>query len=95
MKKYIKLILIILFPLLVYMIPVSLVEAKPAPCLFRIFLDTECWGCGITRACINAIHLNIDKALEYNKLVVLVLPICIGCYIKYLYTQIKALKEYK
>lgn len=93
MKKYIKLILTILFPVLVYAIPVHLIESRPAPCLFRLLLGKECWGCGITRACINAIHLNIDKALEYNKLVVIVLPLCIGCYIRYLYIQIKNLKE--
>lgn len=92
MKKYIKLGLTILFPLLVYMLPVHSIETRPAPCLFRLLLDKECWGCGITRACINAIHLNIDKALEYNKLVVIVLPLCIGCYIRYLYIQIKNLK---
>ena len=79
------LLLILLFPVIVYLIPINYIEANPAPCLYRILFNMECIGCGITRACINAIHFNFEKALEYNKLVVIVLPLCIICYINFLY----------
>lgn len=89
MKYKIKLFVLTIMPVMVYLIPVSNIEKNPVPCLFRIILNKNCLGCGITRACLNAIHFNFNKAIEYNKLVVIVLPLCILCYISYYYKTLK------
>lgn len=87
----IKIIIMTILPIAIYFTPISGVEAKPIPCLFRILFDKNCIGCGMSRACFNAIHFNFDKAIEYNPLVVVVLPLCIFYYCKYF---IKVLKIY-
>ena len=74
-KTYGKLLILLLIPIAVFLIPVEGVEANPAPCLYRIFLKKECIGCGITRAMLNVMHLNFERAIHYNKLVVIVFPL--------------------
>lgn len=87
--NYLKIIFLLLLPLIIYLVPVNSIEEHPLPCLSRLLFHRECWGCGITRACLNAIHFNFEKSLKYNHLVIIVLPLCIICYIKYLYIIIK------
>ncbi|MBC7448560.1 MAG: DUF2752 domain-containing protein [Hymenobacteraceae bacterium] len=47
----------------------------PTLCLSRLLLDTECPGCGMTRASMHALHLDFATAWHYNRLVVIVLPL--------------------
>ncbi|WP_291657792.1 DUF2752 domain-containing protein [Clostridium sp.] len=88
-----KFIAVVIFPILVYLIPVSAVEKNPAPCISRLLFNVECIGCGITRACLNALHFNFAQANEYNKLVFIVLPLCCICYVKYLIYIIQEMKN--
>lgn len=46
-------------------------------CLSRWLLGIECYACGLTRAVQHAIHLDFKVAYEFNKLVVIVLPLLI------------------
>lgn len=91
--KYLKLLIIILIPILIYLIPVEYIEANPAICLFRTLFNKRCIGCGITRSIINTIHFNFDKAISYNALVIVVFPLIVGSYIKYIYRYINTLKN--
>lgn len=92
-KLQIKLFIYLIVPILIFMIPVEGIEASPVPCLSRLILQRECIGCGITRACINAIHFNFERAFAYNKLVIIVLPLCIYVYLYTIYKIYKKLKE--
>jgi hypothetical protein len=47
-----------------------------------LFFDTECYGCGMTRAVMHFIHFNFTEAMTYNKLVILVLPLLILGWLK-------------
>ncbi|MEI6050540.1 MAG: DUF2752 domain-containing protein [Bacteroidota bacterium] len=46
-------------------------------CLFKNLTGYECYGCGMTRAVLSAIHLQFENAFHYNKLFLIVLPLLI------------------
>jgi len=49
----------------------------------------DCYGCGITRAIISGIQLNLKDALEYNKMIVIVLPLLTYIWIRTAMTLVK------
>ncbi len=75
LSRAIKLILLLLLPVALYAIPEESIFGGGSICLFTNIFGIECWGCGITRAIFSALYLRFADAWEYNKLVVLVLPL--------------------
>lgn len=45
------------------------------PCLWKTFFHVECPGCGLTRAFIEILQLNIIGAYKTNLLVFIILPV--------------------
>ena len=45
------------------------------PCLWKTLFHIECPGCGLTRAFIKILHLNIIGAYKTNPLIFIVLPL--------------------
>ncbi len=72
----------IALPFVLYFIPFELLNKQNTICLIKNILGVECPGCGITKAIISAIQLDFTKAIEYNKIVILVLPILIYVWFK-------------
>lgn len=58
-----------------YASPPETLAGGPAVCLFRRLFGIECLGCGMTRAVSAAVHLDFARALELNRMVVVVLPV--------------------
>ncbi|MET7014178.1 DUF2752 domain-containing protein [Uliginosibacterium flavum] len=54
--------------------PVFLLSVLP-PCLISLLTGLECWGCGITRAVLQALHGDCSAAWALNPLVFIVLPL--------------------
>jgi len=71
----VKLTLIALLPVFLYCVPIEQLNQQHSICLFKNIFGRECWGCGITRAIISAFQFNFAAAFQYNKLVVIVLPL--------------------
>jgi hypothetical protein len=44
------------------------------PCLFTLLFGYHCWGCGMTHAILELIHLNVAGAYHENPLVFIVVP---------------------
>jgi hypothetical protein len=44
------------------------------PCIWKKIFDHECLGCGLSRAFIELVKLNFEKAYSYNKLIFIVFP---------------------
>lgn len=87
-KSKIKLGLYLIIPLVLFLLPLSLIEAAPSVCLFKNILGLECPGCGITRAVVSVLQGDLAKAWEYNKLVVVVLPLLGYVYLRGLIRRI-------
>lgn len=69
--------LYIVFPIVLFMVPLDWLNKQPTICLVKNIFGINCFGCGITRAVISGVQLNFTKAFEYNKMVIIVLPILI------------------
>jgi hypothetical protein len=70
-----KAIALVIFPLVLLILPATFFDNGGPMCLFTLLSGYECWGCGLTRACMHLIHLDGAKALAYNKISFVVLPI--------------------
>jgi hypothetical protein len=78
-KLYLKIKIagILLIPALLYFIPLQWLERQHSICIFKLLTGKECYGCGMTRAVLSALHFNFNNAFNYNKLIVIVLPLLI------------------
>ena len=88
--KVLKIIGIFLIPIIFYSIPLQWLENSDSIFIFKNFVGKECYGCGITRACLEIMHLNFTKAWYYNKLVVIVFPLLVLLWFKILNKAFKS-----
>ncbi len=77
-----KAIALVIFPLVLLILPATFFDTGNSLCLFTYLSGYSCPGCGMTRACMHLIHLEGAKALTYNKLSFIVLPILSGLLLK-------------
>ena len=70
----------LLLPLV--LLPTQFFEGVPTVCTYRILTGKECPGCGMTRACCEFFHGHIQKAMAFNRAVVIVAPLLLflSCY---------------
>ena len=76
-KKRLLLILYFIAPVVLFYIPLDWLNKQHTICLVKNIFGVNCFGCGITRAVISGIQLDFDKSFEYNKMVIIVLPLLI------------------
>jgi hypothetical protein len=81
---------LIFIPAVLYIVPAEWLENQHSICIYKNLTGNECYGCGMTRAIISAMHFQFEKAFQYNKLFVIVLPLLIYIWIK---TVIKSWPE--
>jgi hypothetical protein len=81
-KNNVLLFAYIALPFLLYFIPLEWLNKQKTICLVKNFFGVECPGCGITRAMISAVQLDFIKAIDYNKIIVVVLPILVFVWFK-------------
>jgi hypothetical protein len=62
----------------------SLFLAISPSCLITALTGHHCWGCGMTHAVAAALRGNFALAWHYNAMVVLVLPLLCGEYLRLL-----------
>jgi hypothetical protein len=73
-KRFIGLLSI---PVILFILPLEWLKDQHTICLYKNITGNECYGCGMTRAILSAIHLKFADAFNYNKLVLFVLPVLI------------------
>jgi hypothetical protein len=76
-KNNILLLVYIILPIILFFIPLEWLNKQHSICLIKNIFGVECYGCGITRAIISSVQLDFTKAIEYNKMVIIVLPLFI------------------
>lgn len=76
----------VLVPISIFLLPVNFFDSDTTVvCLSRQLLDMECWGCGLTRSVMHALHGDFSGAWNYNKLIIVVLPLLMGVWAKNLW----------
>ena len=87
-----KLCVLFLLPFLLSILSLDKLESKHSICLFKNLFGIECYGCGITKAIIASIQLDFVRAFEYNKLIVVAMPLIVYLWVKEFVKSINALK---
>jgi hypothetical protein len=82
-----KLSFIIIPGIIFFFIPKTYLGDTIPLCLYRIIFGKECIGCGTTRAIWSVLHLRLNEAYEYNKMIIITFPLLIGCIIKWIKTK--------
>ena len=95
LSRCIKLLLLILLPFLLYAIPAESIFSGKSICIFTNIFGIECWGCGITRAIFSALYFRFAEAWEYNRFVVIVLPLLMFEWLKAFIQSLKFLLNKK
>jgi len=90
-----KLCVFFLLPFLLSMVSLDNLESKRSICLIKNLFGVECYGCGITKAIIASIQLDFVRAFNYNKLIVIVMPLIVYLSVKEIFKSIKTLKMNK
>ena len=67
----------IILPIILFFIPLEWLNKQHSICLIKNIFGVECYGCGITRAIISGVQLDFTKAIEYNKMAIIFLPLFI------------------
>jgi hypothetical protein len=73
---------ILLIPVILYLIPLEWLKEQHSICIYKNLTGHECYGCGMTRAILSAIHFKFANAFQYNKLYLIVLPLLIYLWAK-------------
>lgn len=88
-----KLSLLLSLPVILYLIPVDGIYNGESICIFKHLFDTECWGCGTTRAFFSVMYGNFAQAWEYNPLITVIFPLLLWLWGKEIWRTIISLKK--
>jgi hypothetical protein len=79
---YVRIIFYIVLFTVFIIIPVSQAE-KSSLCVYYNLSGTICPGCGTTRAFSNILHMNLQRAIEYNPVFTLgIAPVCLFLFLQ-------------
>ena len=87
-SKPIKILVAILFiavPVTLFILPVDYFDNGQPMCLSVIFLDMECYGCGMTRATMRMMHFDFIGAYKFNPLIIAVFPLLVIIWVKFFF----------
>ena len=79
MRKSVGKVGFLLLPLVFFLVPTSWLVERRSICLIYHVFGVRCPGCGMVRALSSAAHGDFRRAVRYNPLVVVVLPLL--CYV--------------
>ena len=77
-----KAIALVVFPIVLLILPLTYFDKGHSLCLFSLLTGEECYGCGMTRACMHIIHLDFSGAVKFNRIAFIALPIMCFLYAK-------------
>ena len=70
----VRLTLYVVVFLLLLLLPISFFEQRSF-CIYYNLFGVRCPGCGMTRAVVNLLHGNWERALMYNRFAAVVAPV--------------------
>jgi len=88
-----KLCVIFLLPFILSMVSLDKLEGKHSICLIKNLFGVECYGCGITKAVIACVQFDFIRAFNYNKLIVIVMPLIVYLGVKEIVQCVKTIEN--
>jgi Protein of unknown function (DUF2752) len=85
----VKIGLIGLTPVLLLILPKRFFDEGRSVCLSKLLLNRECYACGMTKAIMHLIHLDIEEAYAYNMLSFVVLPLLCVVWVQWFLKECK------
>lgn len=82
---------LLLLPFLLSTVSLDKLEAEHSICLFKNIFGVECYGCGITKAVIACVQCDFIRAFNYNRLIIIVMPLLIYLSIREVIKDVKIL----
>lgn len=70
-----KLGFMVSIPIYLFLMPADYFDVGQSICISKLLFHQECYACGITKACMHLIHLDIAGAYYYNMMSFIVMPI--------------------
>ncbi len=83
MKKfyYLYFFLLAIIPICLILLPKDFFNYGQSICLSIFLFNKECYACGLTKAIMHFLHLDVLKAYQFNKLSIVVFPfLCFSYY---------------
>jgi hypothetical protein len=91
-RSYLVLAAYFLFPVVLLVLPADFFDGKPSICLSHLLFNRDCYGCGITRACMRIIHLDFTGAASFNRVSFIVFPVLAISYLQSALRQFSKIK---
>jgi len=88
---YVGMILLLSTTLII--LPADFFDSGRSICLSVVFLNKQCYGCGMTRAIQHLIHFDFKSAYYFNKLSFIVFPLLVYLISSELYKMYKKSKQ--
>jgi hypothetical protein len=86
------LIILLAIPIVVWVLPVDFFDEGQTVCLSVSLFNTECLGCGMTKALMHLMHFDVSSAIFYNMLSLVVLPLLLIVWLGAIKNVVKTLK---
>jgi hypothetical protein len=87
-----ELITLLLAPVILFLLPPDYFDSSKTICIYHYITGDYCYGCGITKSIQHFIHGDFEIAFRYNKLVIVIFPLLVYLWTKYLKKTYKILK---
>jgi hypothetical protein len=83
----------VLLPLVLLVLPADFFDQGQSLCLSKLLAGIECYGCGMTRAMMHLIHLDVQGAAGFNKLCFIVFPVLSVLWVQWFLKDYKRLQQ--
>ena len=90
-----RLAFFVIFPIILLALPSDYFDTGQSICLSVLIFKEECYGCGMTRALMHLVHFDVQSAIYYNALSLLVLPILMYVWARWFWKSYQQLNEMK
>jgi hypothetical protein len=71
----VRLLVYVTVPVALLLLPAGYFDSGESICLSSVLFGIECYGCGMTRACMHLIHLEFEDAFFFNPISFVAFPI--------------------
>lgn len=95
LKALLIIIILVFIPFILKQITLNDLENAPTICIYKNMTGRDCWGCGTSRAIISVLNLDFKQAYEFNKRIVIVFPLLVYLWGKWIYQNLMILLRKK